>query len=167
MYPLTIKLVLRTAVLSLSTNLVVLPCDAQVTMGETTLLMQYLGNDNSIASPYFEQPAQSDAVFTTNQETPIYSTAINRDRTNKVDFNDLWIMQYQEDYDHKVGGAALGKILRMSLKSFYRNYRGVGTINSNYNSSYQDDEFNGNYADIGYSLHLNSDRIRLGVEYQF
>ena len=78
-------------------------------------------------------------------------------------FNYLWMQQYQEGYDSRNGGAAVGKILRMGAKALYRNYYGNGsaaTMNTG-------DDFTSHMSNLDYHLRLSGDKINLGVAFEF
>lgn len=91
------------------------------------------------------------------------STPLTRHETDDLAFNYLWMQQYQGDYRHQNGGAALGAIVRMGLKSLYRSHYGGGTIHAGDGQ----DDVTSSFSGMDYNLRLNEDRVRLGIEYQF
>ncbi len=89
------------------------------------------------------------------------ATPIDRQVDDDLAFNYLWMQQYQQDYRHKKGSAAMGKLLRMGVKSIYNTYTGrQSNINSN-------DDLNHSFSNMDYRLRLSGDKVKLGVEYAF
>jgi hypothetical protein len=80
---------------------------------------------------------------------------------NDLAFNYLWMQQNQQNYRQKAGGAAFGILVRRGLKSLYKTHGGSGL------EAINDDDFRSDYSDLDYRLRLSSDKIKLGIEYQF
>ena len=78
-------------------------------------------------------------------------------------FNYLWMQQYQPGYESREGTAALGKMLRIGIKTFYRNYRKSDVIRPGEG----DDDIASSYAGVDYKLRLNEERISLRIGYDF
>lgn len=83
--------------------------------------------------------------------------------TETVDFNQLWIQQHQPDYRYKDGGAALGRLLRMGAKAFYRNRYGGNNIAL----ANAEEDFNGSQANVEYRLRVSGNEMQLKIEYDF
>lgn len=95
---------------------------------------------------------QERSVMLSSQESPNYL------------FNYLWVQQHQLDYDHHEGSAALGKLVRLGLKSFYQQYRGnSGSIQPGTGEDSLVSELGG----VDYKLRLNGSKVSLGIDYNF
>lgn len=80
-----------------------------------------------------------------------------------LEFNYLWMRQSQDHYRYSDGGAALGRLFRMGVKTWYKNYR-----DSNRNVNLPNENGGGAIShDIDYRLRLSSDRVKLALEYEF
>jgi hypothetical protein len=78
-------------------------------------------------------------------------------------FNTLWLQESQQYYDYDEGGAAVGKLFRIGLKTWYRSYR-----SANRQSNLPDENGSGAVSnDIDYRVRLSSDRVKLQFNYEF
>ena len=128
---------------------------------------------NTINTPFYQQfrKKSDDRYRVTSDDlldqvmpfNGIYEEAIaSPEHGDDLAFNYLWLQQHQQGYSQRHGGAAVGKILRMTFKSWYKSYYG-GSITS----PGVEDDFSSKMSDIDYRLRLSDDRVRLGVEYEF
>ncbi len=83
---------------------------------------------------------------------------MTRNQEDDLAFNYLWMQQYQQDYEYKDGGAAIGKLLRMGLKSMYR--RNNASLSS-------ENDFSSSYSSFDYHLRLSGNKFKIGLEYDF
>ena len=84
------------------------------------------------------------------------------EQADDLAFNYLWLQQHQEGYSRREGGSAAGKLLRMGIKSLYKNYSGNSSINTTSES-----DFNSSLFEVDYRLRLSGDKVKFGVEYVF
>ncbi|MGK0500044.1 MAG: hypothetical protein ACJAYG_001690 [Oceanicoccus sp.] len=112
---------------------------------------------SSLVFQRYDQSLLSQVV--TDQLNRTYQPA---DQRQDLAFHYLWLQQHREDYSHKDGGAALGKILRLSLRALYNNHYGRKASSSEQSSDYSYSE-----SHMNYRLRVSSDRVRLGVKYEF
>ena len=108
---------------------------------------------------------QSDNLLrlVSHSDSHLTSMPLTRRQSDNLAFNYLWLQQYRDDYRHTDGGAALGRMLRMGLKTLYRNYYGGGSIRAGSG----DNDIAADYSGLGYNLRVNDDNVQLGIEYQF
>lgn len=88
----------------------------------------------------------------------------NIKQDSSLRFNQIWINQYKSDYKHKSGGAAIGKIFRMSFKSWYRSLDTSSepiVINHQQNLNLQEE------SSMNYGLRLSNSKVKMKVEYKF
>lgn len=92
-----------------------------------------------------------------------HTLPLSRRQRDDLAFNYLWLQRYDGDYRDSQGGAALGRLLRMGVRSLYRSYnhRGVVLVTRG------DDEFTTHYAEIEYKVRLREDQVKLGIEYNY
>lgn len=159
MYPYLIKLVRRVLVTAaLFAPLLWTEAWCQQQPAPTAFYLQY----HRSAQPFDTRPSP-DALQSMRLDGIRHATVYpHRHQRDDFDFNYLWLQQYQEGYDHRSGGAALGKILRMSIESLYRDYHGNST-----RVDHGDDDFASRYQEFDYKLRLSDDRIKFGIEYEF
>lgn len=80
-----------------------------------------------------------------------------------LEFNYLWMRQNQDNYRYSDGSAAIGKLLRMRMKTWYKSYRA-----SNKNIGLPNENGGGSIGyDVDYRVRLSSNRIKLALEYEF
>ena len=80
-----------------------------------------------------------------------------------LEFNYLWMRQSQNHYRYSDGGAAVGRLFRMGMKTWYKNYR-----NNNKNVDLPNENGGGSFgSDIDYRLRVSSNRVKLALEYEF
>ena len=80
-----------------------------------------------------------------------------------LQFNYLWMRQNQDHYRYSDGGAAIGRLFRMGVKTWYKSYR-----DSNKNSSLPNENGGGSISrDVDYRLRLSSDKVKVAFEYEF
>lgn len=77
-------------------------------------------------------------------------------------FHYLWMQQHQENYKYKGGGAAIGKLLRMSVKGLYKSY-----THSRSATRQGGEDVSARFDELDYRLRLSSDKVRLRVKYEF
>ena len=79
-------------------------------------------------------------------------------------FNQIWMDQYQNSQRHKSGGAALGKIFRISVGHLYDRFR-TNTkpivINHHQNLNFE------NEPAIDYRLRVSNSKVKMKMEYKF
>ncbi|MDY0071216.1 MAG: hypothetical protein RBR77_01035 [Thauera sp.] len=84
-----------------------------------------------------------------------------------LQFNVMWMDQYQPGYKSRNGGAAFGMLLRnyarSLLDSYQNNQGGSGSLPGNTG----DETSVGFGAETSYELRLKSDEVRVGVSYSF
>lgn len=145
----------------------------------TTVLASDTRADNQL---HLETISHQSIVFTFNNKQ---TTAIPQRKTNTqrffnsdqfslqnqlavenaphLEFNYLWMRQNQDHYRYSDGGAAIGRLFRMGVKTWYKNYR-----NSNKNVGLPNENGGGSInTNIDYRLRLSSDRVKLALEYEF
>jgi hypothetical protein len=85
-----------------------------------------------------------------------------------LQFNVLWLDQYQDGYKTRDGGSALGYMLREYLKSAYKSYR---ERNAQRLSALPDEKGNGSITgfegEMHYRLRWSDDEVKVGVEYNY
>lgn len=84
-----------------------------------------------------------------------------------LQFNVLWMEQFQPGYKSRRGGSAFGQILRGYLKSAYKSYRERHqsfTLLPDENGSVKVRSFSN---EVDYRLNWNGDDVKLGVRYSF
>lgn len=85
-----------------------------------------------------------------------------------LQFNIIWLDQYQEGYKTRDGGAALGHMVREYLKSAYKAYR---ERNAQRLSALPDEKGNGRIngfeGEMNYRLRWNDDEVKIGFEYTY
>ena len=111
-------------------------------------------NRQSSAPNLLQQVTASDAMFD--------AFPTDREQDNDLAFNYLWMQQYQHGYEQKNGGAAVGRLLRMGVKSIYNAY--TGTTPSSTESR---EDFTRSTADLDYRLRLSQDKVKFGIKYEF
>lgn len=94
-------------------------------------------------------------------------TPLPIDDTN-LRFNQLWLNEYQADYEYRDGGSAVAELLREGFKSLYREYRQSDRAPT----QLLPDEngrggFGGYSTELNYNIRLSSDELKLGLEYSF
>ena len=77
-------------------------------------------------------------------------------------YNYLWMQQHQQGYRHRDGTDGVNKLFRMGVKALYKSYYGNNRIRLN-----SDDDISSSFSDVEYKLGLSTDRVRLGLEYDF
>jgi hypothetical protein len=77
-------------------------------------------------------------------------------------YNYLWMQQHQQGYRHRDGTDGANKLLRMGGKALYKAYYGSSNIKLN-----SDDDISSSFSDIEYKLGVSTDKVRLGLEYDF
>ncbi|MEE8059306.1 MAG: hypothetical protein V3T17_15940 [Pseudomonadales bacterium] len=128
----------------------------------------------TVSSPFYKQlqrsgkdhyrPAQNSLLQQVMAPNLIFNASpTDPTQDNELAFNYLWMQQYQEGYGYKGGGAAMGKLLRMGVKNFYKSYTGSNAITG----IGADDDIASRFSDLDYRLRLSSDRVKLGIEYEF
>ena len=80
-----------------------------------------------------------------------------------LQFNTLWLQEGQQHYDYDEGGAAIGKLFRMGVKTWYRSYR-----SANRESKLPDENGSGAVSnDVDYRVRLSSDKVKFQLNYEF
>lgn len=86
----------------------------------------------------------------------------------QLQFNMLWLRQYEEGYRYREGGAALGRLVRTYLKNAWRNYR---SSHAQLLSAAPDENGSGGLGafstDMEYRLRWSDDEVTLGLEYRY
>ena len=72
------------------------------------------------------------------------------------------MQQYQQGYRHRDGTDGVNKLFRMGVKALYKSYYGNNRIQLN-----SDDDISSSFSDIEYKLGVSTDKVRLGLEYDF
>lgn len=80
-----------------------------------------------------------------------------------LQFHRLWIQQHQDNYRSSSGGAAVGQILRMGIKSWYKSYVDSHTSTQPANA----DNTGLFFTELNYRLRFSSKRVKLGIDYEF
>lgn len=114
---------------------------------------------------FYLQPHNQDALLLQVMPHQRLSDSLVARPEHKDDlaFNYLWLQQHRADYDYSDGGKAAGKVLRMGLKVLYHSYYG----HSNRPNALSNDAFSTAVSNIDYRLRISSDRVKLGVKYEF
>lgn len=86
-----------------------------------------------------------------------------RERENLA-FNYLWLQRYRDDADYKEGGAALGKLLRMGIKSLYSTHK---RPEQTQHRDPGDDTFSANFTTVEYRFHVREDQVDLRITYTY
>ena len=108
------------------------------------------------------QPSINGLLQRVMSSNPMFNAApMDPDLDNELAFNYLWMQQQQQDYKHKDGGAAIGKLLRMSIKGLYKSYSGSTSI------SHGDEDVSRRISAIDYRLRVSGDKVKLAMEYEF
>lgn len=99
---------------------------------------------------------------------PTHGDRLVAEDDTDLQFNILWLDQYQEGYKSRNGGSALGHMLREYLKTAYKSYR---ERNAQKLSALPDEKgdgrINGFDGEMHYRLRLNDDEVRVGFEYNY
>ena len=133
----------------------------------------YLSPDQTAAAPFYRQLRANTAGKTDNSNKSLLEQIMpdqvflepligTQKQADDLAFNYLWLQQQQQDYSRRDGGAAAGKLLRMGIKSLYKNYSGNNTINTS-----DESDFDSSLYQFDYRLRLSGDKVKLGIEYEF
>lgn len=130
---------------------------------------------NQIETPFYAQLQRSNAygatyrndgesfllqVMGSNYQDTLAPSTVAED--DELAFHYLWMQQYQENYHHRDGGAAAGKILRMGVKALYKSY-----VNGVIYSAQSNEDIEATISDLEYRLRVSGDKVKLGIEYEF
>ncbi|WP_339339317.1 hypothetical protein [uncultured Oceanicoccus sp.] len=132
----------------------------------------YLSPNDTVAVTFYRQLRANSAYKTDNGNKSLLARIMpdqvflepltNQKQADDLAFNYLWLQQQQQGYSQKNGGAAAGKLLRMGIKSLYKSYSGSSSINIG-----DESDFVSSIHNVDYRLRLSSDKIKLGIEYEF
>jgi hypothetical protein len=114
----------------------------------------------------FSEPAgyQPTRTFTIVTDTQQGNRLVAEDDPD-LQFNMLWMDQYQPGYKTRNGGAAFGMLLRSYARSLFETWQHNRGGNLPTNAS--DETSVGVGAETSYELRLKSDEVRLGISYSF
>jgi hypothetical protein len=116
----------------------------------------------------FSEPAgyQPTRTFTIVADTRHGNRLVAEDDPD-LQFNMLWMDQYQPGYKTRNGGAAFGMLLRSYARSLYETWQHNRGSNGSLPANAGDETSVGLGAETSYELRLKSDEVRLGVSYSF
>ena len=127
------------------------------------LALALLGLSNQSQSDAFGQQNLTFDALPMISIDPINPELMTVNSDDNARFNAAWMMQQQPGSKNREGGAAIGKLLRMSFKSAYKGFRNSGKISQ----AMPDEEGNGAVANMDYKVRLNSNAIKFRLKYQF
>ena len=115
------------------------------------------------ANGLFTSPATASETLLDAENTQLLNQAYLANDP-QLKFNQLWLRQNSDDYSHRSGGAALGKLFRMVLRNWYeQNNSSKATIIINHHQN----RFAENELNTDYNLRLSNDKIHLKMEIKY
>jgi hypothetical protein len=97
-----------------------------------------------------------------NRYPDLDNLLINPEHEEDLTFNYLWMQQHQQNYKHRDGTDGASKLLKMGAKAMYKSYYGKGKIGFDSN-----DDITRSFSNVDYRMGVSTDRVKLGVEYNF
>lgn len=131
--------------------------DATVVNDDALPIIEFSTRQRGSKRDAFKDYLSVQNEFLANQNLP----TVGQD--DDLIFHYAWMQQYSDDYRYREGGAALGRMLRISAQSLYDQHLRRPRSHQGGN----DDIVDSFGSDVEYNLRMSGDEIKLGIEYDF